>query len=449
MHLPSLPNLCTTKLALLAAVACGGLLFGPLVTRSSAQFSFEQEPFNYNRATPTDVVAKLNAQLESGEASLDHDDQHGYLAAVLKLLGVPTSSQTLVYSKTSFQQKRIHPRAPRALYFNDDVYIGWVQGGDVVEISAADPQLGAVFYTLDQRREERPRFMRQTYDCTQCHASALTGGVPGHIVRSVYPSPDGTPILRHGSFVVDHTTPIKQRWGGWYVSGKHGSQKHLGNLLVRAQDDAERLASGEFEMGDRANLTDLRSRFDVSPYLSAHSDLAALMVLEHQTMAHNAIARAYYQGRLALRDERVMNDALERPDGHRSESSQRRLESIAASLVEVLLFVDEAPLEEPIVGASSFAEDFVKKGPRDADGRSLRDFDLKTRLFRYPCSYLIHSDAFAALSDDVKGLVYRKMWDTLQESNDDAKYKHLSADDRKAIREILAATKDDLPDYWK
>ncbi|MEX2187865.1 MAG: hypothetical protein WD875_13760 [Pirellulales bacterium] len=433
----------------MALVASGGLLFGPLAARSTAQFSFEQEPFNYNRATPTDVVAKLNARLEAGEASLERDDQHGYLAAVLKLLGVPQSSQMLVYSKTSFQQKRIHPRAPRALYFNDDVYIGWVQGGDVVEVSAVDPQLGAVFYTLDQRRTERPRFARQTYDCTQCHASALTGGVPGHVVRSVYPSPDGTPILRHGSFLVDHTTPIKQRWGGWYVSGKHGSQKHLGNLLVREQDDAERLASGEYEMGDRANVMDLRGRIDVSPYLSPYSDVVALLVLEHQTMAQNAIARAYYQGKLALRDEHVMNEALERPAGHRSESSQRRLESIAASLVEVLLFVDEAPLTEPISGASSFAEDFPKAGPRDADGRSLREFDLKTRLFRYPCSYLIYGEAFAALSDDIKQLVYRKMWDVLQDARDDAKYKHLSAADRRAIREILIATKDDLPDYWK
>lgn len=425
-----------------------GVLFGPLASSSRAQFSFEQEPFNYNTATPTDIVAKLNARLDAGEAKLEYDDDHGYLAAVLKALGVPASSQTLVYSKTSFQQKRIHPRAPRALYFNDDVYLGWVQGGDVVEVSAADPQLGAVFYTLDQHRVERPRFTRQTYDCTQCHASALTGGVPGHIVRSVYPAPDGTPILRHGSFLVDHTTPLRQRWGGWYVSGKHGAQKHLGNLLVRAQDDAERLASGEYDMGDRANVTDLRDRVDVSPYLSPHSDIVALMVLEHQSMAHNAIAKAYYQGKLALRDEAVMNQALERPADYRSESSQRRLEGVAASLVEVLLFVDEAKLAEPLVGASSFAEEFAKVGPRDERGRSLRDFDLKTRLFRYPCSYLIYSDAFAGLEDDIKALVYRKLWDVLQDANKDAKYQHLSTDDRQAIREILASTKSDLPDYW-
>lgn len=432
-----------------SAAACWTLWFAVTPGPAGAQFSFEQEPFHYNKATPTDRVARLNARLAAGEAKLDFDEKHGYLAAVLKLLDVPSSSQTLVYSKTSFQQKRIHPRAPRALYFADDVYIGWVQGGDVVEVSAVDPQLGAVFYTLDQRPTERPQFARQTYDCTQCHASALTGGVPGHIVRSVYPAPDGTPILKHGSFVVDHTTPIRKRWGGWYVSGEHGSQKHLGNLLVRGEDNAERLASGDFDMGDRANVTDLGSRLDVSPYLSPHSDLVALLVLEHQTMAHNAIAQAYYQGRLALRDEAVMNEALGRPADYRSDSSQRRLDNIAAQLVKVLLFVDEAPLAEPIRGASSFAEEFVKAGPRDASGRSLRDFDLKTRLFRYPCSYLIYSDAFAGLSRDVKQIVYRKLADVLADANADPAYKHLSPEDRKAIREILVATNDDLRAAWE
>lgn len=432
-----------------SAAVCWGLWFGASAGPAIAQFSFEQEPFNYNKATPTDRVARLNARLAAGEAKLDFDEKHGYLAAVLKALDVPTSSQTLVYSKTSFQQKRIHPRAPRAVYFADDVYIGWVQGGDVVEVSAVDPQLGAVFYSLDQRATERPQFARLTYDCTQCHASALTGGIPGHIVRSVYPAPDGTPILKHGSFLVDHTTPMRQRWGGWYVSGELGAQKHLGNLLVRAGDDAEKLASGEFDMGDRANLTDLRGRVDVSPYLSPHSDLVALLVLEHQAMTHNAIAQAYYQGRLALRDEAVMNEALGRPADHRSDSSQRRLDNIATQLVKVLLFVDEAPLAEPIRGVSSFADDFVKAGPRDTAGRSLRDFDLKTRLFRYPCSYLIHSDAFDGLSKDVKAIIYRKLADALSDANADPAYKHLSADDRKAVREILMATKDDLRAAWQ
>src|SRR5205085_6191073 len=140
----------------------------------------EQVPINYSKSTPADAVAKLQQQIDEGGVTLAYDEAHGYLPAVLKALKVPVSSQGLVFSRTSLQVDRIAPWTPRAIYFNDDVYVGWVQGGPIMEIASVDPALGAVFYTLRQDPTGRPAFERQTQTCLQCHdSSSSTGGVPG------------------------------------------------------------------------------------------------------------------------------------------------------------------------------------------------------------------------------------------------------------------------------
>jgi hypothetical protein len=325
----------------------------------------------------------------------------------------------------------------------DGPYIGWVRGGDVMEFSAVDPKQGAIFYTLDQRDTEKPKFRRHTHTCLQCHDSSLTRGVPGHIVRSVYPAPDGMPVFRAGTFVTDHTSPLKERWGGWYVTGTHGKQRHMGNVVVRDQDNPENLAT---EKG--ANITDLSGYFDTSAYISPHSDIAALMVLEHQTQVHNQLTQASYQGRITLRDEQVMNRILERPKGFRSPSTERRFASSAERLVKSMLMVDEVKLTEPIKGSSGFTRDFAKKGPCDKQGRSLRDLDLQTRLYKYPCSPLIYTETFDSLPKPVLDMVYRRLWDVLTGKDTSKDFAHLSHADRRAIREILIETKPSLPDYW-
>src|SRR5207247_1213252 len=135
-------------------------------------------------------------------------------------------SQTLVFSKTSFQRDFISPQTPRALYFNAHTYIGWVQGAPVLEVATVDPQLGAVFYILNQEPGGKPKFVRQTYECLQCHDSGLTRSIPGHIIRSVYPDAQGQPILSEGTYITTDQSPLKERWGGWYVTGRHGMQRH-------------------------------------------------------------------------------------------------------------------------------------------------------------------------------------------------------------------------------
>lgn len=408
-----------------------------------AQVSFEQPPIDYLKAQRDDVVVELQQRLAAGESQLEYRSDRGYLESVLKALEIPPSSQVLVYSKTSFQLKRITPRTPRALYFNDDVYIGWVQDGDVMEVSTVDPQLGANFYTLAQAPADRPEFTRHTHECLQCHGSSMTLGVPGHTVRSVFTAPDGQPLLNHPSYLTDHKSPWKERWGGWYVTGTHGDMRHLGNLLVRRADDPDNL---NLEPG--ANVTDLSPYCDTTPYLTGHSDIVALMVLEHQTMMHNVITQANFLTRVALRDQQVLNEMLGRKDNHRSETTELRLRSAAKPVVRNLLFVGEAVLSSEVRGSTSFATEFAARGPHDSDKRTLREFDLSRRLFKYPCSYLIYSRAFDGLPGEVKELIYQELWKVLTGEDKSNEFAHLSADDRQAIREILLSTKQDLPSYW-
>jgi hypothetical protein len=406
---------------------------GP-VYEAAAQ-EFEQEPIRYSRTEPDNCVSRLMERLKTGEAKLSFDDQFGYLRSLLSALEVPTSSQMLVFSKTSFQRNRIGPRTPRALYFNDDVYLGYCQEGDVLEISAVDPQLGAVFYTLDQSTDLAPRFRRQTDNCLICHGSSQTKEVPGHVVRSVFSDAAGLPVLSAGTYRVDQTTPLAKRWGGWYVTGTHGDQKHLGNLIVRG-----RLEHDEVENSAGLNQLSLDGRFDTSKYLTPHSDIVALMVLEHQTDAHNLITRANFLTRQATHYQQCLNRELNEPPDRVWDSTKSRIKSAGEPLVEYLLLSGEAALTSPIRGNSGFAEEFAQHGPRDHLGRSLRDFDLQTRLFKYPCSYLVYSPSFAALPQEVKDYVLKRMHDVLIGRDQSDKFEHLSATDRRAIFEILTDT---------
>ncbi len=402
---------------------------------ASAQLDFEQEPILYSSATATDPVARLIESIKSGESRVTWEPGHGYLKSLMVELNVPESSQVLVFSKTSLQISRITPGTPRAVYFNDDVYLGWVQRGDVVEISAADPQLGGTFYTLDQRSPETPAFTRETSKCLQCHGSSHTRRTPGHIVRSVFPDAGGQPVYRLGTHLTDDSSPFNERWGGWYVTGTHGQQRHMGNCTLDNEEVSEKL-----DVDSGANVTDLSSHFEVRPYLTPHSDIVALMVLEHQVTMHNILTAANHAGRITVRDADIMNKALERPDGFESESTERRFSSAAESVVKGLLFCDEARLTDPVAGTSGFTTEFAARGPLDPKGRSLRQFDLRTRLFRYPCSFLIYSEAFAALPSGVKSRVWKRLDEVLSGNDTTSKFDHLKAEDRQAIREIICDT---------
>jgi hypothetical protein len=356
--------------------------------------------------------------------ALAFDPDKGYLPALLRALRVPESSQGLVFSRTSLQVDHIAPWSPRAIYFSDDVYVGWVQGGPIMELAAVDPSLGAVFYTVRQEPGGKPEIARETRACLQCHSSEATGRIPGFIMRSTVVDRHGYPVSSDRGVTTDRT-PIGDRWGGWFVTGTIPAP-HLGNamtpaLKVEMGNVASYLATTPLTTSGSVN--DLSGRFDTAPYLSGHSDAVALLVLAHQTEVHNLITAAAYQAR-ATPDDRM------------------RIEGAAERLVRALLFWHAAALPGPISGTSGFAAQFAKAGPRDRVGRSLRDFDLEHRVFRYPLSYLIYSESFDALPPVVKDYVHRRLRDVLA-GGDNPDFA-LSPDDRSAIREILADTKPDF-----
>ncbi|MEZ4416928.1 MAG: hypothetical protein R3E10_14350 [Gemmatimonadota bacterium] len=396
--------------------------------------------------SPIDPIARLQKRLDAGELTLEYDSIRGYLPSVLAALDVPLESQGLVFSRTSLQTDRIAPWTPRALYFNDDVYIGWVQESPILEIASVDPDEGGYFYTLPQNPEGAPRFKRETTACLMCHESkTVTGGVPGFILLSVLTDRHGYVITNVHEGPTTERTPIAERWGGWYVTGSAAATDHSGNTMApvlshEVSDRARYLA--EFDMTADAHATDLEGRFDTSPYLTPHSDIVALLVLAHQARVHNLITLAAQEAGAALREQEFVlrSSGQEPPADGFLPITRVRIDGVVERLVRGMLFVGEVDVGGPVTGTSGFAEQFQTRGPRDARGRSLRDFDLEHRVFRYPLSFLIYSDAFKALPELVRRTVYDRLDAILSGRDTDPDFAHLSAEDRAAIQEILTET---------
>jgi hypothetical protein len=354
----------------------------------------------------TNPVAALEAKLESGQVTLTYaDDGHGWLESLLKALKISPESQVLPFTRSSLQFDHINPKAPRAVYFNDDVAVGAVHDGGLIEIIANDRQDGLAFYTLETKKTDKPRLVVEAQRCLSCHGMVNTAA-PGWIVANITPMADGTPVFAdpaHPFDFTDQTRPFVQRWGGWYVTGSSQAMVHRGN--VTAPD-----ISNPYDLPEGRTLPSLSGRFDLKETLRPTSDIVALMTLEHQTGFIDRAAALNVTGSDAALDD----------------------------LVSYMTYGDEVALPGPVAGNSGFAAEFAARGPRDSQGRSLRDFDLKTRLFRYPLSYMIYSAAFDALKPQIKAKLWRKLYDTLKTrpgGND-------------AIA-IAAATRPGLPDYRK
>jgi len=414
-----------------------------LATSAFAQLDFERPPIDYHNRPTSNPIEDLQKKVNSGEIALKYDEQLGYLPSVMQHLGIHKNTQTLVFSKTSLQLRRIMPERPRALYFNDDTYLGYVQYGDVLEVSTTDPELGAMFYTLDQDPKEKPQFVRDRGHCFHCHASNRTKGVPGHLVRSVYPNKHGQPEFGRGTYTSDHSTPFSKRFGGWYVTGKHGDMRHMGNTVL----DSVKALDLDREAG--ANITDLSPIVDTDPYLTNTSDMVALMVLTHQTQMHNYITLANLETLSALNYNKVMAAALERPADYISGSTKRRIRNAAEKLVRFMLFSEEFTLQNKVSGTSGFTEDFSKRGPKDSKGRSLFQLDLDTRLLQYPCSWLVYTESFDKLPPMDLEAVANELYYALNYHTDNPDFAHLSKKDKQNIFEILTETKPNLAKVWK
>jgi hypothetical protein len=380
-----------------------------------------------------DPVQALQDALQSGKVKLQQGPgPWGYLPSLLKALNIPVDSQVLVFSKTSLQVDQIGPKTPRAIYFNDDVAVGGVQGGRLSEILTTGPNGLAIFYSLPTSPSEPPIPEHEGDLCYQCHATVNTWAAGG-IVANVIPQDDGAPLFITADRlfdITDSTTPFDQRWGGWYVTGRHGALRHNGN--VRLAPDA----LGDLDPKAGQNITDLSPLFDVKPYLAPTSDIVALMTLEHQIGAMNRIWTLQAKAN-ALHGQGAQT------------STPADVDASIEDLVAYLVGAHEAPLPSPVTGVSTFTQTFPKRGPWDAKGRSLRDFDLKTRLFRYPLSYTIYGRAFNSLAPPLRARVYQRLFEVLTGADHSPAFARLTAEDRRAALDILIATKPDLPAYWR
>ena len=419
--------------ALLATLTSGAQ--AQVAVKNQGYIPYSDAPIYYRSEDITDAVTLLQQKLDAGKAKLEYaEGDHGYLRSVLKLLDIPVNSQTLVFSKTSFQYPKISPRRPRALYFNDDIYIGVVHEGKEIEVISFDKQQGAMFFILHEQKTAQPRFERAELDCTQCHIVAATRGVPGVLVRSVNPNAGGTPVSGARVYVSDQESPLNERWGGWYATGPI-AERTMANL-----------AAGPDATAKNIKLEKLAESFNPAEYLAPGSDDVALLVLGHQTQMHNLITLTNYRTRITLHDA-GLKAGDEVPEDLRS-----RLEKPAEQLLRYLLFSNEAPLPgldgAQVIRESAYAREFERRGPFDSAGRSLRQFDLGKRIFRYPLSYLVYSEAFDAIPEPSKSYVYRRLLEILSGRDQGADFAHLTTQDRRDILEILLQTKSGLPREW-
>ncbi len=410
--------------------ACAALLLLGFELRGDFQGSthlvdLENGGIRYSQETSSGPIAQLAARLRGGSARLEWDERQGWLSALLKSLAITQHSQLLVFSKTSLQRDFIYPNNPRALYFNDTSYVGFIPGAPLIELSEVDSRLGAVFFTLNQTKSDHP-VLKRVDSCLECHATARTLGVPGHLIRSLETDTQGVVNLATGIDPIDDRTPFAERWGGWYVSGQYGKMEHRGNRMGSDSFPAKlTLSLG----GDRSSLG---SSVLMDNYPSGGSDIVALMVFQHQVRLHNFITRLHY---MAVQNLEAYHHI-------------EYLKSPIESLVKALLFSGEAPLPAPIRGDPAFTAAFQAVGLRDRYGHSLRELDLERRLFRLPCSFLIHSAAFGALPPPLKKRIYERIKTILDAQESPEAFHHLSSLDRSALREMLSDTLPDLPEGW-
>ena len=411
-----------------AGTMAGAAAMGQLAERPLAGAIKHPAIAYYTRPTH-DLVAALNQRIADGTLRLAFEDGSGYLRTVLSALHLAPESQILVMSKTGIQGLYSGPANPRAIYFSDAVSVGYIRGAPLLELAVQDPEQGVIFYTLDQKAQERPVFERRPA-CLSCHQAYATLHVPGMLARSVFMAPDGLPLAQFGSYDADDRTPFRRRWGGWYVTGVDGGLRHIGNAFVTDTEKRETVVS------DNTLHRMPEPPFDAHSYPSSTSDIAALMVFQHQGRMMNLITRVGWEARIAGAGGKV--DFADGP-----------VHDAVNELVDYLLFVDEEPLTATIKGTSGFAEKFSAEGPADHRGRSLRQPDLEHRLLKYPCSYMIYSPAFRALAGDVREAIYTRIWMVLSGKTAGSRYSRLSAEDRRVVMEILQDTLPDVAESFR
>lgn len=407
-----------------------------LITMPSAMLAvetkvaFREAPHHYLKHVPKDRFANLRTQLESGKLQLDTTDDKAFLSSLLRALDVPESSQLLVFSASSLQSEIINPRNPRALYFNEDTYVGWVPRGKV-EIISMDPELGAMFYIFDKLAPggQMPVIARSE-KCFNCHAGLATRRVPGLIAESLLPMLSGASLETYRRDEQGHQIPLEQRFGGWHLTGAHHLKQHHANMMGENMP-GRGIVKAKVEPGQLS---------DLSQHLRPTSDILPHLVHEHQIGFENRVFHAAY----------LMRQWLAEGRGALPSTAKTDFEEVADELAQYILFVDEAALpKEGVVGDADFMREFQRNAKTSTNGRSLKELDLKTRLFRFRCSYMLYTESWLRLPQMLKDRVYFKMAEGLREQNANPTYAHLGTEEKLAIRAILKETLPGLPSWWR
>lgn len=416
-------------------------LIGPAALAQQAE-PFEEPPISYS-ATPTnDRATAINAAFHGRATEIRSMPAKKRLKWLLDELEVPVESQLFVFSKTSLQRDLINPEAPRVLYFSDEAYVGWSPAG-AFEVAVFDAKLGTTFYIFEPHATKEEPLLARSGDCLLCHSRHEH--TPSLRARSVFPDHNGEPLSGSGGSNIEPSTPLAERWGGWYVTGGRDPLQHRGNLIGKKPSDFE----GDTAMPTR-NLASLDGIVDTRRYLLKTSDVVPLLMHDHQVHVHNVLSTANQDARIALHRWPAMREILGLPkDAPPQGSCLVVFDSQAEKIIDALLCRDDAPWPAGGVGGDGvFAPAYAKTRKADAQGRSLRDLDLRTRLFRYRCSPLIYSLSFAALPKELREVVLLRLDAGLRAFPPAPAFGHLAQDERRAIHEILTATLPDLPARW-
>ncbi|MDA0831723.1 MAG: hypothetical protein O2955_10955 [Planctomycetota bacterium] len=369
---------------------------------------FAQTPILYHDARTSDALATWSKRLDVNPPDATFDEQTGYLPHLLKELSLSVESQVLVFSKTAVNTRQVSPQTPRAIYFNDEVYVAWVPGAKTLELAAVDPVKGFLFYTLPQDPQSGIKLSRDQ-SCLTCHINSSTLNIPGVMLRSMSVDQKGKPY--EGFPRITHASPYAKRWGGWYVTGLSDGLTHLGNLI--GKDEFRRHID---DHAFRGTVVDLAEFCDLTSYPSAHSDVVPMLVFNHQAHGQNLILRASYEARLNVKS------------------------NVEEELFRYLLFLDEPPLTQPLQGAREYRTWFEHQGPADDTGHSLRAFDLHTRLFRFRVSYLMYSRPFQQLPDDVKSRLYTRIKRAIAGNDEQVPAAWHTDEERARLSHLLKAT---------
>jgi hypothetical protein len=318
------------------------------------------------KASPKDACSELLRRVGKKEVKLDTSSRQTLTKGLLDQLHVPVTSQLLVFSGTASQGAKVRSGNPRALYFNDEVYIGVVPEG-FVEMIGVDPEFGPVWYSIEKVvRGVAPEAQRDT-SCFGCHGSS--SGVPSMFTRFVLPNEAGG----RDDFLDStegHHAAFATRFAGYHVTSV-APLSHTKEGLITLRH-AGKVAIKHIKVGER---------YDPSLHLTRTSDIVAHLLHAHQVGFVNLAAEI----NTYARDGRLRSPDVGKPD-------PEVLSAMVDKLVRYMLFADEAPLPEGgVTGHPDYLRDFASNRRPCKVGPSLKDLDLRTRMFKYRCSYMIYT----------------------------------------------------------